>query len=156
MKTKQGAKLARTFLVPALCSLTFAQTAFCASVTVITHGFQGDTRFPPWENNMADAIAARIRAVNGGINPAIYTLRVGLSQSTLSLDDPSGQKPLDSGEVIIKVDWSNLSSLIGSKAGAVGAVVADALLFGPSDGSFTRSFVELPLHFIGHSRGTYV
>src|SRR5438067_2191194 len=98
MKTNQGVKWARNLIISSFCCLALAQSAFGAGVTIITHGFQGDTDFPSWENDMANAIATRIRTVNGGINPAIYTLRVGISQSTLSLDDPSGQKPTDSAE----------------------------------------------------------
>jgi hypothetical protein len=60
----------------------------------------------------------------------------------------------DSGEIVVKLDWSTLSSFGGASTTTVAQTAVNALLATdliPELGG--RSLVELPLHLIGHSRG---
>src|SRR4029079_3839684 len=60
----------------------------------------------------------------------------------------------DSGEMLVKLDWSTLSSFGGPSTTPIAQTVVSALLatnFIPELGG--RPIAELPLHLIGHSRG---
>ncbi|MGN6506443.1 MAG: hypothetical protein ACTHM6_12865, partial [Tepidisphaeraceae bacterium] len=121
-----------------------------AGVTLLTHGYQGNTT--GWVATAADDIAARL----GGTKYAsIYTMTVDQSGGSLkvtSFGPDSGQKDyrdtLD-GEMVLKLDWSNVSA--GSvPTQNVASVVSDYLL--ASHGT-VPPLAQLPLHLIGHSRG---
>lgn len=139
-------------LVLALCS-TGSVTA--AGVTIITHGFN---------SNVTDWIIPMAGKVGGypGFPGATYSCyeisitRNGSGQYVAAATFLSGTPPLlaDSGEIVVKLDWSTLSSLGGPSTTttaqtAVGAVLATNLI--PEMGG--RPLAELPLHLIGHSRG---
>src|SRR5262249_14137289 len=130
--------------------------------TIVTHGAQllGDLDGAPlWEDLMADAIATRIDPDGQGANVSQYKLeKHALTSPTLR--KVKGPSPGDNGnqmEIIVKVDWADLSSvLFPGQADEVGRAVAETLLQPPTDGTFFKAFTELPMHFIGHSRGCYV
>lgn len=140
------------------------RAARAAQVTVITHGFQvaGGHAGLEWMKQMADDIAARMDPSSGGASVAQYNLQKVLgSRPTLTLGKGpapgTGLLHTNRMHVIVLVDWRAVSGpLPSSNADELGAAMALVLLEAPSDGSFDRSLVELPLHFIGHSRGTYV
>ena len=65
-----------------------------------------------------------------------------------------GSPVTDSGEIILKLDWSQLSDGYSYDTFQVAAAVVPALLstnFLPQLGG--HALVEMPLHLIGHSRG---
>lgn len=86
----------------------------------------------------------------------ISITRNGSGQYVASATFLGGTPPLvtDSGEILIKLDWSTVSSLGGASStqvatAAVGAVLSTTLI--PELGG--RPLAELPLHLVGHSRG---
>ena len=125
---------------------------FLSGVTVITHGMQTG-KMPVWENLMAESIAERIEEHTGQA-PSMYTLTINGKGGSLTLDEGSAL-PWMTGNVVVKVDWSSLSRKAG-KAPLVGKQVASRLLGTPTDETANHPFAEMPLHFIGHSRGVYV
>ena len=139
-------------LVLALCS-TSSVTA--GGVTIITHGFN---------SNVTDWIIPMAEKVGGysGLPGATYSCyeisitRNGSGQYVAAATFLSGTAPLltDSGEIVVKLDWSTLSGLGGPSTttiaqAAVNAVLATNLI--PEMGG--RPLAELPVHLIGHSRG---
>jgi hypothetical protein len=122
-------------------------------VTILTHGYLGNVT--GWVAKMADDIAAR---AGGGTDVTTYTMKVGedsnqhLAVLSIVRDrGTSGYKTTSTGESIIKLDWSSVSSGKFSTT-QVADVVATWLLAEKADDNVPR-FVELPIHLIGHSRG---
>ncbi len=122
-----------------------------SGVTLIAHGHNSGVS--GWIDDMADAIADRI-----GAESAEYTLVLNEGADDkpnshfFSADNPAQTyDAVASGEAIIKVDWSDMTSGLfdfGSSTTDVGYYVADWLA-----GS---DFAGMPIHLIGHSRGASV
>jgi hypothetical protein len=122
-----------------------------SGVTLITHGHMSGTG--GWVSGMAGAIADRIDG-----DSAEYTLVLTEDSNDLpngfdliAEDITLTYDIVDSGEVIIKVDWSAMTTGLldfGTSTTDVGYYLADWLT-----GS---SFAEMPIHLIGHSRGASV
>lgn len=149
--------------------LFFVQPVRGAGVTIITHGYNSDTK--TWVATMANAIASQA----GGASQYTLTLaNLGGECSELGdpiniqvksfTRDPSSQNPNTTlnGEIIVKVDWSDFDS--GACDTGQGATVPTAyaanvlaavmLSSNPAgDGSISHPLTELPMHLIGHSRG---
>ena len=86
----------------------------------------------------------------------ISITRNGSGQYVTSATLIGGAAPLsiDSGEIVVKLDWSTLSSLGGPSTTTIAETAVSALLATnliPEMGG--RPLAELPLHLIGHSRG---
>ncbi len=139
-------------LLLALCSSGFVTAG---GVTVITHGFNSNVT--DWIIPMAGKIGAY-----PGFPGTTYTCyeisitRNGSRQYVAAATFLSGVPPLlsDSGEIVVKLDWSTLSSFGGASTTTVAQTAVNALLATnliPEMGG--RPLVELPLHLIGHSRG---
>ena len=125
-----------------------------AGVTVITHGFNSD--ITSWIIPMAGKIT--LYPSFPGTNSTCYELSITKSGSTYTnaLTLIAGVPPLtsDSGEIIIKLDWSTIDTTLGVSTVDIANAAAAALLSTnliPALGG--RAPVELPLHLIGHSRG---
>ena len=129
-----------------------------AGITIVTHGFNSAATSGTWPDLMGDAIAERL---GGQAAVSQYTLTITGSSSqptafSLTHDagtpawDPGGDAGNPSGEVLIKLDWSQISSSFGVSAQEVGDFAANTLLNGALG---TRSFLEVPIHLVGHSRG---
>jgi hypothetical protein len=136
--------------------------AFCSTgsvraggVTVITHGFN---------SNVTDWIIPMAGKVGGypGFPGATYSCyeisitRNGSGQYVAAATLIGGIAPLltDSGEIVVKLDWSTLSGLGGPPTTTIAQAAVDALFSTnliPEMGG--RPLAELPLHFVGHSRG---
>lgn len=141
-------------LVAALAALA-TLPARGAGVTVVTHGFNG---------NITDWVIPMLERVPGhpgfrGTNFSCYSLTIRENSSgnlVASRTLLGGTTPLntDSGEILIKLDWSSLAGIFGASSTAVASAAASALmsatLFPELEG---RPLVELPLHLVGHSRG---
>ncbi len=125
-----------------------------AGVTVITHGFNSD--ITSWIIPMAGKITAY--GTFPGTNSTCYELSITKSGSTYTATPSliAGVLPLtsESGEIIIKLDWSTIDTTLGVSTVNIANAAAAALLSTnllPELGG--RALVELPLHLIGHSRG---
>lgn len=157
MKTRLAIQLLLTMCIVFATALN----NFGASVTIITHGFDYTGRIggvQDWVDDMADAVAKRLDPTGNGASVSHYTLRV-TGFNSYTLNKKSGPVPgegANQADIVVKVDWATLSHQIGT-ADEVGRQVADALLAAATtDGTYNRALAELPLHFIGHSRGCYV
>ncbi len=124
-------------------------------VTVITHGFNSEVT--SWIIPMAGKIGAY--PTFPGTTYSCYEISItrnGSGQYVASASLIGGLPPLltDSGEIVVKLDWSTLSGLGGASSTTVAQTAVNALLSTtliPEMGG--RPLAELPLHLIGHSRG---
>jgi len=126
-------------------------------VTVITHGFNSSV--DDWITSMSDKIP--LYPLFAGSNFSCYAIEVTRSggQYFTSATFAAGVSPADSdsGEIVIKLDWSTISATFGVSSTNIAAAATAALLSTnliPELGG--HPLVELPLHFIGHSRGASV
>jgi hypothetical protein len=119
-----------------------------ASVTMLIHGHQGTTN--GWVTSAADAIARRA----GEKQASQYVLKVGkvsgdLGIKSITLEHGPGLRKSSTGDIVIKLDWTDLDNGDYSTT-EVGEAVAKYML--RSHGSMP-ALASLPLHLIGHSRG---
>jgi hypothetical protein len=130
--------------------------ALAGGVTVITHGFNSD--ITSWILPMA----SRFPGHPGfpGTDLTCYEIEItasggGFAATATRLDGPAPDVS-NSGEIVVKLDWSSIDTGQAS-TGQVAAAAASALLstglIPENDG---RPLAELPLHLIGHSRGASV
>ena len=123
-------------------------------VTVITHGFNSNVT--DWVIPMAE----KVEEYPGipGTTDSCYKISItrnGSGQYVATATFLDGTPPLltDSGEIVVKLDWSTLSS-DGTSTTTIAETAVSALLSTnliPEMGG--RPLAELPLHLIGHSRG---
>src|SRR5450432_3568341 len=145
----------RCFFGAFLLALCSTGSVAAAGVTIITHGFA---------SNVTDWIIPMAGKVGGypGFPGATYSCyeisitRNGSGQYVTAATLIAGTAPLltDSGEIVVKLDWSTLSSLGGPSTTTIAQIAVDAVLATnliPEMGG--RPLAELPLHLIGHSRG---
>lgn len=146
----------RPFLALLAAAALQVPHASAGGVTVITHGFNSDitswilpmaSRFPGHPGFPATDLTCyeiEITASGGGF-----------AATAIRLDGPAPDAS-DSGEIVVKLDWSSIDTGQAS-SGQVAAAAASALLstglIPENDG---RPLAELPLHLIGHSRGASV
>src|SRR6478736_4741471 len=149
-------QLRAVILATALAGLWLGSAARAAAgVTVITHGLNGNVT--GWVTGMA----TNIPAYPGfrGTNFSCYNMTfvpAGGGGFTLSATRTAGGAPTNSqsGEVIIKLDWSGLADGDSYDTYQVASFVLPALLstnFISELGG--HALAEFPLHFVGHSRG---
>jgi len=133
--------------------------AGAAGVTLITHGFMGDV--DEWIVPMAGKITEYYR-FPGSTSSCYEIYFVENAQGNyVPAQRRFGGIPATntlSGEIIVKLDWSQLAgSILGGVAYSttnIAPAFASALLstnFIPELGG--RALAEMPLHLIGHSRG---
>lgn len=145
----------RLLLFIAALALPASQAA-AGGVTVITHGFNSD--ITSWILPMA----SRFPGHPGfpGADLTCYEIEItasggGFAATATRLHGPAPDAS-DSGEIVVKLDWSSIDTGQAS-SGQVAAAAASALLSAglipENDG---RPLAELPLHLIGHSRGASV
>ena len=141
-----------------LC-LTAMNPSWGAGVTLITHGFEANSSYPGWVTTMAD----RIPSYPGfpGTNFTIYRIAVsyGGGSYVFTTTRVNGRPPAatDSGEILVELDWSQLSGDVFDAYAStygVAAALSRALTATNLISEFSgHALVELPLHLIGHSRG---
>ncbi|NNM27999.1 MAG: hypothetical protein HKO57_00635, partial [Akkermansiaceae bacterium] len=144
-------------LLPALAGLLCAAMsprAEAGGVTLVTHGFNGNVT--DWVIPMADRIPGHPGFE--GTEVSCYQLVIvennsGQLEASAALISGSPGDLAGSGEIFVKLDWSNVDG--GSRSSTEIAELAVAALVFPGlipdlDG---RPLTELPLHLIGHSRG---
>jgi hypothetical protein len=122
-----------------------------AGVTIITHGFNGNVT--DWIIPMAQRIPEY--DLFPGTNFSCYEMVV-YDDYSVSISRIGGVSPLaaDSGEMIIKLDWSALSVDLFTSTSDIAVSVVPSLIsttFIPELAG--RALAEFPIHLIGHSRG---
>ncbi len=144
------------------CAFVFLNTflphsAGAAGVTVITHGFNGDV--DGWITGMAD----QMTNYPGFPGTNSTTYKVTLTTDGTSIyyqwSRLAGPPPTntDSGEIIVKLDWSQMAG--GTAPYNIStydvATAASWIMLQTNAISDTagHALVELPIHLIGHSRG---
>ena len=130
-----------------------------AGVTIITHGQPTDGLSPAWLSSMAGAIGVANGESSASGTWAIttwYTMTLGDGPNVKSFFKLKGPDLSQSstGEVVVTVDWSSLTSLFHPSSTAIADAILPELL-SPVFG-LTNSLAELPVHLIGHSRGASV
>ena len=144
----------------AACLLSFAASIGVsgAGVTVITHGFNSD--IDDWVLAMAAAVTQYPQAANAdAVCYEIYFEETSAGVFAPRQRKLAGGNPLQSksGEIIIKLNWSQLAGTLSGVTYST-TEVAPAVASTLTSRSFLpdlngRALAELPLHFIGHSRG---
>lgn len=138
------------------CWLLSVGNLMAGGVTVITHGFNGNVT--DWVIPMAE----RMIDYPGfpGSEASCYVLEVTNRNGPATAVWAGGVKPnlSDSGEIFIKLDWSDIAGIFQASSdqvaeAAVNALIDPALISSDTGG---RALAELPLHLIGHSRGSSV
>ena len=159
-RTLPSFRIIRLCLVVLLCSFG-SPHVYSAGLTVITHGFASAT--DSWILEMGDAIMQRIEFVHANMYQLIIEDR-GLpgGELSVSLGDTFGKAPTsqpktsDSGETIVLLCWSDIDNHLGLEGRSTQVVARSAvtaLLRNDLLPEFDKSVMELPTHFIGHSRG---
>src|SRR5882762_2455465 len=146
------------FILLALLSVQESES-LAAGVTLITHGFSGNVT--DWIIPMAQKIPAYYRFPGTNFSCyEIYFIQDSQGNYVPTQSRIGGVQPTnaESGEIIVKLDWSQLAgSVFGGAPYSttdLAPAFASALLstnFIPELGG--RALVELPLHLVGHSRG---
>jgi hypothetical protein len=143
-------------LTALLLSILFRVPAHAGGVTLITHGYNSDV------NSWVSAMAGRVPKYPGfpGTNYTTYTITLttdGTSYFYQSSRSNSSPASTDSGELIVKLDWSQMaggSSQYNISTYSVAQIAAFVLLQTNSIADLSgHALAEFPLHFIGHSRG---
>jgi len=148
----------KIFVLFALLSVQESESR-AAGTTLITHGFSGNVT--DWIIPMAQKISEYYRFPGTNFSCyEIYFVRDGQGNYVPTQERIGGVPPnsAESGEIIVKLDWSQLAGGVFSGAPysttEIAPAFSSALLstnFIPELGG--RALVELPLHLIGHSRG---
>ncbi|MBC7783107.1 MAG: hypothetical protein H7144_04645 [Burkholderiales bacterium] len=135
---------------------TLERRQLLAGVTIIAHGFNSGAAFGSWVDVTADEI---IKRAGGDFAASEYTLTISDSLSTpitatLTRDLFSPiPTSTSSGEIVIKLDWSDLDGGISSAISTPTATVADVAADFILKSSLESFLLSSPIHLIGHSRG---
>jgi hypothetical protein len=138
-----------------LLLICLPHSSSATGVTIITHGYGGNV--DGWVTGMADRIPMYYRFP--GTNFTTYKISVTESGGsyffTTTRTNGSPPSSADSGEIIVKLDWSTLAGgLFPDDTYHMGAATSLALqqpnLIAELGG---HALSEFPIHFIGHSRG---
>jgi len=147
-------------------SALFPQSTKAVGLTIITHGYDGDVT--GWITAMADEIPTYFQYGYPGLstNFTIYTITLTYSNNTGDFyyqwerDSDSSPSSTDTGEIIVKLDWSQLSGgldpdeLYDFSTSNVAWVASYVLLQTNTISDLNgHALVEYPIHLIGHSRG---
>jgi hypothetical protein len=127
-------------------------------VTVITHGFELDSSYPGWISAIADEIPNYYSF--HGTNFTTYRIAVTYNNGYyVAWNRTNGISPSasDSGEIIIELDWSQISGNVSASyastynvAWPVTWALTQTNLIPELNG---HALAEFPIHLVGHSRG---
>ncbi|HKW31282.1 MAG TPA: hypothetical protein VJT54_18305 [Verrucomicrobiae bacterium] len=132
-----------------------------AGVTIITHGYNGDVT--GWITAMADEIPTYFHNRYPGLstNITIYTVILTTDGSNYyyqwERDTNSPPLTTDTGEIVVKLDWSQMAGGTApynisttNVARVASYVLSQTNTISDLNG---HALAEFPLHLIGHSRG---
>jgi len=152
----------KTILAIILAGFCFTK-ANAAGVTIITHGYQFTTSYPTWVTAMADQMPGYFHSRFPGLNTNFTTYKLTLSNNgsgyLFSSTRTNGAAPFttDSGEIVIELDWSQLSGDLSDSYAStynVGLAVCQILMLTNAISELNgHPLTEFPIHLIGHSRG---
>lgn len=145
------------FLIQPAIVLSTAGSLNAGGVTVITHGFNSDVE--GWILPMANRFTGRGDFPGNDLTCYIIEIAGSDGAYTTTVNRVDGPPPdqSDSGEIVVKLDWSKISTAGATSSTDVAIPAAAALLSTtliPENGG--RPLAELPLHLLGHSRGASV
>jgi len=149
-KLQSGCALLLLLLIP------FSSSA--GGVTLITHGFSGNVN--GWISGMAGALARSPHFP--GTNYTTYTIILTTDGTNYFYQwsrTNSSPSLTDSGEIIVKLDWSQMAGGFGSgnynlSTYVVANIASFVLLQTNAIADLGgHALAEFPLHLIGHSRG---
>ena len=126
-------------------------------VTVMTHGFSSDV--DGWILPMAQRFTGRTDFPGNDLTCYIIEIAGSDGAYTTTVTRVDGPPPdkSDSGEIVVKLDWSSISNSSSTSSTDVAIPAAAALLSTtliPENGG--HALAELPIHLLGHSRGSSV
>ena len=138
-------------------SLATIGSLTAGGVTVITHGFNSDVQ--GWILPMAQQFTGRAEFPGNDLTCYIIEIAGSDGAYTTTVTRVDGPPPdqSDSGEIVVKLDWSSISTASGTSSTDVAIPAAAALLSTtliPENGG--RALAELPIHLLGHSRGSSI
>jgi len=151
---KRWLAVAVALLLPSL----FPVPCSAGGVTLITHGYNGNVN--GWISGMAGAIPRSTRFV--GTNYTTYTIALTTDGTNYFYQwsrTNSSPSVADSGEIIVKLDWSQMAGSFSAGtynlSTYVVANIASFVLLQTNAISDLggHALAEFPLHLIGHSRG---
>jgi hypothetical protein len=145
---------ARAAVLLALQVLVGPFSAHAGGVTLITHGLNGNVN--GWVTGMANEIPSYLTfpGTNYTCYEAYLTNIGGTYFLTAARTAGAAPSATDSGEIIVKLDWSQIADGNSYNTYQVAAIVLPALLntnFVSELGG--HALAEMPLHLVGHSRG---
>jgi hypothetical protein len=145
-------------------SAVVPRTSKAAGVTIITHGYDGDVT--GWITAMADEIPNYYHNRYPGFstNLTIYTITLTTDGTDYyyqwARDSASPPSNTDTGEIIVKLDWSQMAGGVDpyepydistyTVANVASYVLMQTNIIADLNG---HALVEYPIHLIGHSRG---
>jgi len=166
MKTAIGSILTKILILMA-CAVgpVLTQcTTKAVGVTIITHGYDGDTT--GWITAMVDQIPIYFQSRYPGLgtNFTIYTVKLTTDGSNYyyqwQRDSGSSPTNTDTGEIIVKLDWSQMAGGLDPyepydiSTYKVAAVASYVFLQTNTITDLNgHALAEYPIHLIGHSRG---
>jgi len=137
-----------------MCGVFTSFDSFGGGVTLITPGLNGDVN--GWITGMANDIPGyrTFPGTNYTCYEFYFTNISGSYYLTSTRVAGNAPSATDTGEIIIKLDWSQLSDGNSYNTYQIAAAVLPALLstnFVPELNG--HAIAEMPLHLVGHSRG---
>jgi hypothetical protein len=144
-------------LIHSAAALSAIGSLTAGGVTVMTHGFNSD--IDGWILPMAQRFTGRTDFPGNDLTCYIIEIAGSDGAYTTTVTRVDGPPPdqSDSGEIFVKLDWSSISTASSTSSTDVAIPAAAALLSTtliPENGG--RPLAELPLHLLGHSRGSSV
>lgn len=145
-------------ILATILSCFFVVNSNAAGVTIITHGYSGDVN--GWITGMANQITNY--PYFPGTNSTTYTITLTTDGTSIyyQWSRVAGVTPTNtqSGEIIVKLDWSQMAGGFSAPydISTYNVAVAASWVFLQTNSISDlggHALVEFPIHMIGHSRG---
>jgi pimeloyl-ACP methyl ester carboxylesterase len=143
-------------------AISLATPSLGGGLTVMTHGYNSDV--DGWIIPMAQRFPGRTDFPGSNLTCYIITITGGNQECVATVTregspDPPNPSPLenDSGEIVVKLDWSAISTPETTSSTDVANAAIEALISTDCIPEINgRALAELPIHLLGHSRGSSV